>query len=210
MIPIILRLKKGIHKDIALAQDILIQELYNVFNDAVLHGGTAIWRCYKGNRFSEDLDLYLKMDLEKINLLFNNLNKRGFIIIKKKIGENSLYSELKNNRTSVRFEALFKKVDGVLKEYETSEGNLITVYALTPEQLINEKIDAYSGRLKIRDLYDIFFLLRHVKDKGKISLKIKKLVKEFKKPIDENELKVLILEGIVPDVDKMLDYIKNY
>ena len=210
MIPIILRLKKGIHKDIALAQDILIQELYNVFNDAVLHGGTAIWRCYKGNRFSEDLDLYLKRDLEKINLLFNNLNKRGFIIIKKKIGENSLYSELKNNRTSVRFEALFKKVDGVLKEYETSEGNLITVYALTPEQLINEKIDAYSGRLKIRDLYDIFFLLRHVKDKGKISLKIKKLVKEFKKPIDENELKVLILEGIVPDVDKMLDYIKNY
>ena len=210
MIPIILRLKKGIHKDIALAQDILIQELYNVFNDAVLHGGTAIWRCYKGNRFSEDLDLYLKRDLEKINLLFNNLNKRGFIIIKKKIGENSLYSELKNNRTSVRFEALFKKVDGVLKEYETSEGNLITVYALTPEQLINEKIDAYSGRLKIRDLYDIFFLLRHVKDKGKISLKIKKLVKEFKKPIDENELKVLILEGIVPDVDMMLDYIKNY
>src|SRR3989344_6918964 len=106
MIPIILRLKKGIHKNIALAQDILIQELYNVFNDAVLHGGTAIWRCYKGNRFSEDLDLYLKRDLEKINLLFNNLNKRGFIIIKKKIGENSLYSELKNNRTSVRFEAL--------------------------------------------------------------------------------------------------------
>lgn len=210
MIPIILRLKKGVHKDIALAQDILIRELYNIFNDAVLHGGTAIWRCYKGNRFSEDLDLYLKRDIEKINLFFTNLEKRGFIIEKKKISEKSLYSELKTNRTSVRFEAIFKKIDGVLKEYETSDGNLVIIYTLTPEQLVNEKVDAYLKRLKIRDLYDIFFLLRYVKDKTKISLKIKKLLGEFKRPIDENELKVLILEGIVPDLNKMLGYINNH
>ncbi|MEK6835206.1 MAG: nucleotidyl transferase AbiEii/AbiGii toxin family protein [Nanoarchaeota archaeon] len=210
MIPIILRLRKGIHKDIALVQDILIQEIYKIFNDAVLHGGTAIWRCYKGNRFSEDLDVYMKRDLEKINSFFNNLSNKGFIIEKKKISYNSLYSKLKNNRTSVRFEVLFKKIEGVLKEYETSEGNLITIYTLTPEQLINEKVDAYLKRFKIRDLYDIFFLLRHVKDKSKISLKIKRLLREFRKPIDENELKVLILEGIVPDTDKMFDYIKNY
>lgn len=208
--PIILRLKKGIHKDIALVQDTLVQELYNIFNDAVLHGGTAIWRCYQGNRFSEDLDVYIKRDLEKINLLFNNLSKIGFVIKKKKISGNSLYSELKNNRTSVRLEALFKKIEGVLKEYETSEGNLMTVYTLTPEQLINEKIDAYLKRLKIRDLYDIFFLLRHVKDKNKINSKIKKLLDEFRKPTDESELRVLILGGIIPDADKMVDYIKNY
>ena len=108
MIPLILRLKKESHKNIALAQDILIQEIYNVFNNAVLHGGTAIWRCYEGNRFSEDLDFYLKKDINKINLVFNNLQKRGFIIEKKKITENSLFSNLKLNRTMVRFEAIFK------------------------------------------------------------------------------------------------------
>ena len=32
----------------------------------------------------------------------------------------------------------------------------------------------------------------------------------FAKPIDENELKVLILEGIVPSAEKMIEYIKHY
>ena len=210
MIPLILKLKKKAHKDIAAAQDLLIQEMYAVFDNAVLHGGTAIWRCYTGNRFSEDVDVYLNKDLGKINLFFGNLEKKGFIIMKKKVGENSIFSNLEINRSSVRFEALFKSKNGVLKEYETVEGNLITVYTLTPEELIGEKVEAYLKRLKIRDLYDIFFLLRYVQNKDKIRDKIQMLIKEFKNPTDEKELRVLILEGLVPDVEKMLDYIKHY
>ena len=210
MIPLILKLKKKAHKDIAAAQDLLVQEMYNVFGNAVLHGGTAIWRCYNGNRFSEDVDVYLNKDLGKINLFFGNLEKKGFIIMKKKVGENSIFSNLEINRSSVRFEALFKSKNGVLKEYETVEGNLITVYTLTPEELIGEKVEAYLKRLKIRDLYDIFFLLRYVQNKDKIRDKIQMLIKEFKNPTDEKELRVLILEGLVPDVEKMLDYIKHY
>lgn len=205
MIPLILKLKKESHKNIAAAQDLIIQEMYNVFNDAVLHGGTGIWRCYKGNRFSEDIDVYIKKDIKKIDLLFRNLEKKGFIIVKKKIGGNSLFSELQLNRAFVRFEALFKNVKGSLKEYETADGNLITVYTLTPEEFINEKVDTYLKRLKIRDLYDIFFLLRYTDDKNKLQL----LIKEYKKPVDEKELKVLILEGLIPDSEKMIDYIKH-
>lgn len=209
MIPIILRLKKESHKEIARAQDIIITEMNNVFDYAVLHGGTAIWRCYNGNRFSEDINVYLKKDTEKINLFFQNLEKKGFIIIKKRIKDNSLYSELQLNRVSVRFEALFKKVECPLQEYETADGNLITLYSLTPEQLIDEKINAYLKRQKIRDIYDIFFLLRHVADKSRIKDKLKKLITQLKKPVDEKELKVLVLEGIVPDFSKMVDYIKQ-
>lgn len=209
MIPLILRLKKEIHKEIARAQDIIIQEMADVFDYAVLHGGTAIWRCYRGNRFSEDIDVYLKKDIEHINLFFKNLEQKGFIIIKKRIKENILFSSLQFNKTVVRFEALFKKVDGSLKEYETSEGNLITVYTLMPEEIINEKIDTYLKRYKVRDLYDIFFLLRYVSDKNKIKNKILTLINGFRKPIDEKELKVLILDGIVPTTDKMLEYIKH-
>ena len=40
------RLKKAKYKDIARVQDIVIEELYKIFDRAVLHGGTAIWRCY--------------------------------------------------------------------------------------------------------------------------------------------------------------------
>jgi len=210
MIPLILRLKRESHKQIALAQDIIVQEMYKIFNDAVLHGGTAIWRCYKGKRFSEDIDAYLNREGEKINLFFSNLEKKGFTVKKKKIGENSLFSLLSINRIEVRFEALFKKKSAVLKEYETAEGNLITVYTLALEEFINEKAEAYLKRLKVRDLYDVFFLLRYTQHKNKVKLSLQKIAKDCKNPKDERDLKILILEGVVPNVQDMKEYIKNY
>ena len=208
MIPLILKIKRTQHKEIASAQDLIVEELYNVFNDAVIHGGTAIWRCYKGSRFSEDVDVYIPRDLKRLDALFQRLEKRGFIIEKKKIGENSLFSNLSINRIFVRFEALFKNITGVLKEYETSDGNLLTIYTLSPVELIREKVNTYLKRLKIRDLYDIFFLLRYVPDKTGIKKELNMLLNNFKMPVDENELKVILLEGLVPDTKKMLEYIK--
>ena len=133
-----------------------------------------------------------------------------FFAEKKKIGERSLYSTLRFNDTVVRFEALFKRASGSLKEYETAEGNLITVYTLTPEELINEKVSAYLSRFKVRDLYDVFFLLRHVKDISSARAALERLLAGFKAPVDEEQLKVLLLEGIVPDSKKMVDYIKRW
>jgi len=208
-IPLILKLKKQVHKDIARGQDIIVKELYSFFDKAILHGGTSIWRCYKGNRFSEDIDVYIPRDEMKINSFFDILKKNGFEIIKKKIGENSLFSNLRLNRTIIRFEALFKKPlpQSIIKEYIASDGNLITVYTLSPEQLIKEKVNAYLKRLKIRDLYDVFFLLRHIKDKLEIQSDLRRLIKKFEKPVDEKDLNILIIEGLVPNTEKMLDYI---
>lgn len=210
-IPLVLKLKKQMHKDVARAQDIIVKELYNVFDKAVLHGGTAIWRCYDGNRFSEDVDVYIPRDEKRINTFFKILKEKGFIIKKKKIGEKSLYSSLELNRIIVRFEALFKRPTpkGFLKEYKMIDGNLITVYTLTSEEIVKEKVNAYIKRQKIRDLYDIFFLLRNVKDKKLVSKELKKLITLFKKPIDEEELKVLIIEGLIPDTERILEYIKR-
>lgn len=210
MFPLALKLKKLAHKEIAKTQDLIVEETYKIFDKAVLHGGTAIWRCYNGNRFSEDVDVYIPKDTGRIETLFENFKKKGFTIEKKKIGKNSLFSKLRLNRTLVRFEALFKNQNGALKEYETAEGNMITVYTLLPEELIKEKICAYLKRQKIRDLYDTFFLLRYVKDKEKIKQNLKALLGKFKKPEDERELKVLIIEGIVPNTESMLSYIKRF
>ncbi len=210
MMPLILKLKKQAHRDIARAQDSIVEALYKVFDDAVLHGGTAIWRCYNGNRFSEDIDVYIPKNLEKLNAVFDHLMNKGFVIEKKKIGENSLFSVLHLNRVVVRFEALFKKHnESILKEYTKADGNLITVYTLNPEELLKEKACAYSKRRKIRDLYDVMFLLKYA-DKKHVQKEIKKLVREFEKPVDEKELKTLIIEGLVPDAEKMLDYIKRH
>ena len=208
MIPLIVRLKKGSHREVARAQDLIVREMVNIIGDSVLHGGTAIWRCYNGNRFSEDIDAYLKKDIGKIEIFFKKLETIGFKIEKKKIGENSIYSNLIINRTAVRFEALFKSVKGSLKEYETADGNLITIYCLTAEELVNEKADTYLKRMKIRDLYDIFFLLRHVEKPKEVVAKLKLLLDNFKKPIDEKDLKILILEGITPATEAMKEYIE--
>ena len=209
-IPLILRLKKERHKEIARAQDLIVESLYEVFNNAVLHGGTAIWRCYSGNRFSEDVDVYIQKDIKKIEELFSNLEKKGFIIEKKKISDNSLYSNLRFNNIFVRLEALFKKISGILKEYETIDGNFMSVYSLSAEEIINEKISAYLKRLKIRDLYDIFFLIKHVRNKSAVNIHLRRFLKEFKEPVDENEFGDLVLSGLIPEKNKMIDYIKSF
>ena len=117
---------------------------------------------------------------------------------------------MKFNDTEVRLEGIFKKVSGVPKEYETVEGTLITVYTLLPEALIKEKIKAYLKRKKIRDLYDVFFLLRFVREKEKIKKELEALIASFKKPLDEEELKTLILYGITPSSEEMIEYIKRW
>jgi len=208
-LPLILKLKKEIHKEIARAQDIIIEQLYKIFDKAVFHGGTSIWRCYRGNRFSEDIDIYIPRDKKKIDILFENLKEKGFIIHKKKVGERSLFSVLQINRIIVRLEAIYKSVKPEIKEYELVDGNFITVFTLGPEELLKEKVDAYLSRRKIRDLYDVFFLLRYVKDNKEITLKLGKLIDNFKLPLDEKDLKILIIEGVVPDTDTMLRYIKR-
>jgi len=210
MMPLNLKLKRKAHKDIAYAQDLLIEELYKFFPEAVVHGGTAIWRCYQGNRFSEDIDIYIKKNKKNLSRFFKSLEKKGLKIIKKRIKENSLYSTLKFNHALIRLEAIFKTIKNpILKEYETSESSFINIYTLIPEDLILEKIETYLKRKKIRDLYDIFFLLRYAKNK-KITNPIKKLIKNFTKPEDEENLKALIISGPIPNSKKILDYIKKW
>ncbi len=207
-IPLQIKLKREVHRKIASAQDLIIKEVYSVFNKAVLHGGTAIWRCYSGKRFSEDLDFYLPKDKERIERLFESLKRRGFEIKKKKISENSIYSELELDRTSVRLEATFQNILGVICDYEMSDGNFISIYSLTPEAFLIEKINTYLKRLKIRDLWDVFFLLKSVEN-PKMIKEIGSLIKNYKTPVDEENLRAILLEGIVPSAQEMLDYIRR-
>jgi len=209
-IPLNLRLKKKSERDIAYAQDIIVGELYKFFPKAILHGGTGIWRCYQGNRFSEDVDVYINRNLDKIEEFFKSLEEKGFKIIKKRIKENSIYSELEFNRTATRFEATFQNKEPFSKAYETSESFFINVYTLSPEDLVLEKVETYLKRLKVRDLYDIHFLLNYVENKKAVESALKKLIKDYKRPIDEKNLANIIIIGAVPNSDEILEGIKRW
>lgn len=208
-LPLISRIRKELHKNIALAQDILIEETIKVIPSAVFHGGTCIWRCYGGKRFSEDLDFYFPKNKRLIEKLFRNLEDKGFEIKKRKISDRSVYSELRYDRVSVRLEATFQNIRGVLLDYEKMDGTIISIYGLTAEQLLNEKINTYLNRKKIRDFYDVFFLMRLVSNVSLIDKKIKKVIEEETSPRDVEDLKVLLLDGIVPKFSELKYYIKR-
>ena len=209
-IPLYRRIRRKRHAEIAMAQDIAVEIFYSAFPHGVLHGDTAIWRCYSGNRFSEDIDVYMGKNIERIDRFFEALKKRGFEVVKKRVKENALYSTLKFGGTEIRIEAIFKRVKGVIREYETYEGNLLNVYTLTPETMICEKIDAYLKRRNIRDLYDVFFLLRFAEKSERLKSKLSSLLQNFKQPVDEKELKTLLLFGAIPSKEDMLEYIERW
>jgi predicted nucleotidyltransferase component of viral defense system len=212
-IPLYQKLRKKNHKDIALAQDILIIELYKKFPDAVIHGGTAIWRCYGSNRFSEDVDIYLPKkykNKETLEDFFEQLKASGLELIKFKLTNTTLFSKLIYGEAEIRLEAVFKEVESVLKSFELTDGNSMNVLTLSAEDFILEKILAYKKRKMVRDLYDIYFLLSFVSDKEKINKKLKDFIENIEKPLDEKNLPALIISGVSPKVDEMIKVIKAW
>jgi len=212
VLPLDKRLKKQLHRNIALAQDILIMEIYNVFPQAVIHGGTALWRCYGSNRFSEDVDLYLPISARKESFrsLLDGLLGKGFIIEKFKKTGSSIFSKYSYLGVAVRLEAVFKKVEApVLRKFEMIDGTFILVNTLKPEEMLEEKIRTYLERRKVRDLYDVFFLTRTV-EKQKVRGNALKLVEKFTMPIDEKELKALIISGSIPKAEEMLESVRRW
>lgn len=211
--PIANRLRKRMHRTIALVQDILVIEVYNSFPVAIIHGGTAIWRCYGGNRFSEDLDVYLPHNAKRANArnFLSNLKRKGFTVDKWKTTGNSIYGKFSSLGVSVRYEALFKNIrDFTVKHFEMSDGTFIIVNTLSPEQMIEEKVLAYLARKKVRDLYDVFFLLRFVENVTEVKDYLDRLMEGFQRPEDERILKTLIISGSIPTVENMLKGMRTW
>lgn len=209
-IPLNLKLRNKKDREVAFAQDIIVEELYKFFPEAIIHGGTGIWRCYHGNRFSEDVDVYIKRDENQIAEFFKSLEGKGFKIIKKRLKENSLYSGLDFKGIETKFEATFQNKKPFFKKYETAESFFINVYTLTPEDLVIEKVETYLKRRKIRDLYDIAFLINHVEKKELVRCYLKELIEKFEKPIDEENLANIIIVGAVPSYGHLLVEIERW
>jgi predicted nucleotidyltransferase component of viral defense system len=213
VLPLHHKLKKKIHRTIALAQDILIMKMYEKFPNAVIHGGTAIWRCYGSNRFSEDVDVYLQPRDKNKKILedfFDNLKALGFLMRKFKLTNNTLFSKLSYENVEIRFEAAFKDIKCIVKPFELTDGTFMNVLTLSAEDLILEKILAYRKRKKVRDVYDINFLLKFVNNREKIEKKLKEFLKTFEKPVDEKELSALIISGVAPSTKTILEEITSW
>ena len=193
--------------EIGRLQDEVIEILYELNSSFVLHGGTAIWRCYKGNRFSEDLDLYGNVNP---TALAEKLKSRGLNIVKIKTTENLIFVKLSNPFAQIRVEInQHLKPTPVIMPYEKMNATFIDVYTLSVDDLIKEKISAYFSRRFIRDFYDIYHLVRVGGIKSTTKQALAQFLKDVPQPVDEKILKSLIYSGIPPTFNSMLSYLRR-
>ena len=211
-LPIIKNLKQKRRKEIAQAQDLVVREIYRNPRKVVLHGGTAIWRCYGGNRFSQDLDFYFPPDLRSgLKELKQNLQETGVEVEKLKTTQNSLYATLRYKERPIKFGGLFKEINkDITKQYKLVDGTNLVVNTLSPVDLLKEKVNAYLDRKKVRDLYDIYYLSKLIEDKEDIEEILSELLENYKEPKNSHQLESLIITGVTPNTEDMLKELKRW
>jgi predicted nucleotidyltransferase component of viral defense system len=199
---------------IAKLQDSCIEAIYSVDPSAVLHGGTAIWRCYSGNRFSDDIDIYLRTNKE-INEIRNKLtfamNRRDATITKSAVIGNYSIFTVEGGEAEIKLE-MGKNMDGIRpveRNYEKVNGTYISILTLTPEDFIIEKVQTYKSRKYVRDLYDIYHLSASIPQTSQCAKVICSFLKAIQKPVDENALKSIVYAGAAPSFDGMVDAIRG-
>lgn len=213
-VPIEQRLANEVQVKMARLQDLAIDALYSVDEKIVLHGGTAIWRCYHGNRFSDDLDLYVKtqgeMSAVRNNLSFA-LKKYGVGMSEAKAIGKSTVITVTDSGAKVRLEIGIapRHLRAVEMGFERSNGTRTSVLTLSAQSLIIEKITTYSSRRYARDIYDIYHLSAMAD-----SLEIKKEVCAFleglKPPVDEKNLESIVYSGAAPSFSGMVESIRRH
>lgn len=212
------QMKRAVLEDQAL--DLIVKN-YGTF---VLHGGTSIWRCYGGNRFSRDLDFYSNLPISEESVFQKAIHKllieNGYSIREEKYNNKTqtLHVIFRGNDTTGKLDITFKSAKGHAVEYLRVDGSKKIILALGPGELLTEKIDTYlnkyaRGTEEIHDLYDIIVL----KDKvGKPSKDMHKKIENFiteikdRPPKNENDLRQLILSGVTPNFKDMISILERW
>ena len=210
MEPPIESLFRGERLEIAKMQDAVVKLIYDyVQPDAIMYGGTAIWRCYDGGRFSEDIDIYVNSAFEKN--LYPEFKKRGIEVVWRDT-DLPLHMKLSDGSTKILLEASIGKYESSSTQYIKTDGSSITITTLSPTELLVRKIEAYEGRRYIRDIYDIMHLTNYLhKDDAYIISKIKPFLSDIKKPVDEKILRSLIYKGNKSiTFNEMIGYLRGW
>lgn len=129
--------------------------LNSVSRAYVLKGGTSLMMCYNLSRFSEDIDLdgfanNIVMIVEEfcISNGFNYRVAKNTDTVKRYMihygGGKPLKIEVSYRMRNIDFNAVTTIINGIL------------VYNI--QSILTMKLNAYSGRDKIRDLYDVVFI----------------------------------------------------
>lgn len=170
----------------------------NFANEIIFKGGTALYKCFGLDRFSEDLDFNViketnldkiekglksfKLDYEKEEKSFERSKKISFKI------KGPLYNGSRNSlckieldfslREEVDLKPLTKKIGAFMEEIPSFE-----ILVMNQKEILAEKFRTILTRKKARDVYDIYFLFNEgIKiDFNLVNKKLKYYSKEYNK-----------------------------
>lgn len=140
----------------------VIKEFLSYINEQtesfILKGGTALAQCYNLNRFSEDIDL----DSQKENIIhhiqaFCKLNHYDYRIAKDTVTVKRAFINYGNTEKPLKVEVSYRNKQ--LPQEEIKKINGIMVYSIN--KLAQMKSNAYNARDKIRDLFDLAFIINN-------------------------------------------------
>ena len=195
-------------------QDLMLFSIYsNVGKELIFKGGTCLYKIYKLNRFSEDLDFTLTKRIEVKKLADKIVSDLSLINIKSKIKEIKEYKNEINVRVLIngplykgnKETQCFIPLNISLREQPLLEPNkesIISLYKEIPNfeiftmqerEILAEKVRAIFTRTKPRDIYDLWFLVA----KKNIILDLELVNKK------------LLLYSLKFDVKKFRDKIEN-
>jgi predicted nucleotidyltransferase component of viral defense system len=211
-LPISSLLKRRSELETARLEDDVVSVLANITDKMALHGGTAVWRCYNGKRFSIDIDVYIWDDGFKGK--FMNAASRIGVAVTKFREKGVTFIHVRKNNTEIKIEPRNVEKASVLIPYERIDGSKLNILALSPEDLILEKIEAYKDRRAYKDLYDITVLLNSVKAPQKIREALLGFSKDIPRPNESTQsysaFKAIIYSGVVPTYQKMSEFIRRW
>ena len=144
-----------------------VLDYINSINDSpyVLKGGTALSLCYGLNRFSEDIDLDCpaRTNHKRLAKLVDELCRKygySYRAAKDTPTTQRFYIDYGDSGHPLKVEVSYRRKEIDPKRFTCVDG--YKVYTL--DELARLKAAAYSGRDKIRDLYDVTFLCTHYLD----------------------------------------------
>ncbi len=195
---------------IAELQDYVIDLIYDSFQQgALLYGGTAIWRCFGGMRFSEDVDIYLEkhaFDDFMISLEENGLRMTW------NDPEFPTRVRIARNETDILLESKPGFAENEIRTYSRVDGSVKTINVLSTTELMIRKIEAYQGRRFIRDIYDLYVLTNWLdKSDYLVKSRLSHFLHELKAPVDESILGSLLYAGPRNlNFARMVDYLRRW
>jgi predicted nucleotidyltransferase component of viral defense system len=208
----------------AILEDEIVDLVLNHYNNFVMHGGTSVWRCYGGNRFSRDVDFYSNLNTSEESIIQKQLHrlliKNGYPVREEKYNSKTktLHVIFKGADATGKLDITFAKTSSIVVEYLRVDGAKRMIRALDPEALFNEKMDAYANKYEkqnheIHDLYDMVIL------KGKLNKpsedtrrRLASFLSRIKAnpPKDRKGLRQLLLSGITPSFSEMIGILEMW